>query len=198
SPGAGDGLASFFDPVPPGRLVDEREGGAGPLAFEFGGAEGVGADNADGGRAQRAGGGAVGPVGDRQVWQCRAGVARQFDWFVEKGEAPDGAAAVQDACSFPFDVGLSEDRFDDLAHLTVVDDGVGVLVDGQDGLGVGAYDALPAVDRLVVQGAVRVDAVEGVNPGGDRVPVEPGELAGLVPVAGIVSEQGSFAVPGHL
>ena len=53
--GAGDGLAGFLDPVPPGRLVDERERGAGALAFEFGGAEGVGAHDAHGGGAQGAG-----------------------------------------------------------------------------------------------------------------------------------------------
>ena len=54
------------------------------------------------------------------------------------------------------------------------------------------------VDRLVVRGAVRVEAGDGVDLGGDRVPVQSGELAGLGPVARVVVEDGSFAVPGHL
>ena len=129
--------------------------------------------------------------------QGGAGVAGQGDGFVEQGQAPDGAAAVEDACGFPFDVGLGEDGFDDLAHLAVVDDGVGVAVQRQDGAVVGAGDALPAVDRLIARGAVGVEVGECVDLGGDGVPVESGELAGLVPVAGVVRQDGSFLVPGH-
>ena len=161
---AGDGLAGFVDAGAPGGFVDEGEGGAGALAFEFGGAEGVGADDPDGGGAQRAGGGAVVPVGDGQVRQRRAVIARQGDGLIEQGQAPDGPAAVQDARGFPFDVGLGQDRLDDLAHLPVVDDGVGVLVQGQDGSGVGAGDGLPARDGLVVLGAVGVDAGDRRRP----------------------------------
>ena len=166
--------------------MDEGEGGAGALAFEFGGAEGVRADDPDGGGPQRAGGGAVVPVGDGQVRQRRAVIARQGDRLIEQGQAPHGPAAVQDARGFPSDVGLGQDRLDDLAHLPVVDDGVGVLVQRQDGSGVGAGDGLPARDGLVAAGAVGVDAGDRVDLGGDRVPVQSGERAGLRPVAGVV------------
>ena len=46
--------------------------------------------------------------------------------------------------------------------------------------------------------AVGVDAGHGVDPGGDRVPVQPGELAGGIPVAGVVRKDGALAVPRHL
>ena len=179
--GAGDGLAGFADAVAPVGFVDEGEGGAGALAFEFGGAEGVGADDPDGGGAQRARGGAVVPVGDGQVRQRGAVVAGQGDGLIEQGQAPDGTAAVQDARGFPFDVRLGEDRLDDLAHLAVVDDGVAVAVDRQNGSGVGAGDRLPARDGLQVRGAVAVDAGDGVDLGGDRVPVQSGERCGPHP-----------------
>ena len=68
----------------------------------------------------------------------------------------------------------------------------------QHGAVVGPGDALPALDRLVVRGAVGVEVGDGVDLGGDGVPVQPGEGAGFGPVAGIVGQDGAFAVPGHL
>src|SRR5262249_14439101 len=152
--GASDGLAGFLDPVPPAGLVNEREGGTGPLAFQFGGAEGVGAYDPDRCRPECAGGGAVMPVGDGQIRQRDAGIADQADGLVQQREAPDRPTAVQDARGFPFDVGLGEDGFDDLAHLSVVDDGIGVLVYGKNRTSVGPRDGFPASDRLVVGGEI--------------------------------------------
>ena len=99
--GAGDGLAGFLDAVPPAGLVDEGERGAGALAFEFGGAEGVGTHDAHGGGAQGAGGGAVVPVGDGQVGQGGAGVAGQGDRLIEQGQAPDGRGRRRGRLRFP-------------------------------------------------------------------------------------------------
>ena len=161
--------------------MDERERGPGPLAFQLGGAERVGAHDPDCCGPQGAGGGAVVPVGDGQVGERRAVIPGQGDRFVEQGQAPDGAAVVEDSGGFPFDVGLGEDGFDDLAHLAVVDHGVGVPVDRQDGAGVGPADGLPPVDGLVVLGAVRVDPGHRVDVGGHRVPVQPGEACGPRP-----------------
>jgi hypothetical protein len=138
------------------------------------------------------------PVGDGQIRQGRAGIAREGDRLIQQGQAPDGPSAVQHACGFPLDVGLGEDGFDDLAHLAVVDDGVGVLVEGQDGSGVGTGDGLPALDGLIVRGAVGVDADGGVDLCGDWVPVQPGQDAGFGPGAGVVVEDLAFLVPGHL
>ena len=70
------------------------------------------------------------------VPSCRLVIARygsvgesspgQLDRFVEQRQAPHGPAVVEDAGGFPFDVGLGEDGFDDLAHLAVPDEGVAV------------------------------------------------------------------------
>ena len=195
--GAGDGLAGFFDPGPPAGFVDEGEGGAGPLAFEFGGAEGVGAHDPDRGGAQGAGGGAVVPVGDRQIRQRRAVVARELDRFVEQGQAPHGPAFVEDAGGFPFDVGLGEDGFDDLAHLAVADEGVAVAVDRQDRPGVGAADGLPALAPAHTPGCCRCATGPGKCRRG-RVPSPARQDAGFGPGSGVVIEDVAFAVPGHL
>ena len=80
--GANDGLAGFVDAVAPAGFVDEGEGGAGALAFKFGGAEGVRADDAHGGGPEGAGGGAVVPVGDGQVGQGQAVITGQGDGLV--------------------------------------------------------------------------------------------------------------------
>jgi hypothetical protein len=196
--GAGDRLLGFLDAGFPGGAVDEGEGGAGPLAFQFGGAEGVGAHDPDRGRPESAGGGAVVPVGDGQVRQRRAVIPWQGDGFVEQGQAPDGPAAVEYSGGLPTDVGLGQDRLDDLAHLPVADHGVGVAVDGQDRAGVGAADGLPAFDLLVDLVAVGVDAGAGVDLGGDGVPVQSGQGPGFSPGAGVAGQDGAFAVPGHL
>ena len=178
--------------------MDERERGAGALAFELGGAEGVGADDAHGGGAQGTRSGAVVPVGDRQVRVSGADITGKGDRLVEQGQAPDGPAAVEDPGGFPFDVGLGEDGFDDLAHLAVADHGVGVAVERQDRAVVGPGDALPAFDRFVARSAVGVEVDQGVDLGGDGVPVQPGKLAGLIPVTGVVVQDGAFLMPRHL
>ena len=49
----------------------------------------------------------------------------------------------------------------------------------------------------IARGAVDVEVGECVDLGGDGVPVESGELAGLVPAAGVVRQDGAFLVPGH-
>ena len=142
------------------------------------------------------------------VPSCRLVIARygivgtvitgQLDRFVEQGQAPHGPAAVEDPGGFPLDVGLGEDGFDDLAHLAVADHGVGVAVERQHRAVVGAGDGLPALDRLIARAAVGGQVGQGVDLGGDGVPVQPGEGAGLGPVTGVVGQDGAFAVPGHL
>ncbi len=81
------------------------------------------------------------------VPSCRLVIARygsvglsspgSVDRLVEQRQAPHGPATVEDPGGFPFDVRLGEDGFDDLAHLAVADDGVGVPVDRQHRAGVG-------------------------------------------------------------
>jgi hypothetical protein len=124
------------------------------------------------------------PIGDRQIRQGGRIVERQGNRLVEQRQAPDGPATVEDTSGFPFDVGLGEDRFDDLAHFPVPDDGVAVLVDRQHRPGVGPADRFPALDGLVVHAAIGADPGGGVDVGGDRVPVQPGQDAGFGPGAG--------------
>ena len=49
-----------------------------------------------------------------------------------------------------------------------------------------------------MRAAVVVEVGERVDLGGDGVPVQTGERAGLGPAAGVVGQDGAFPVPGHL
>jgi hypothetical protein len=117
---------------------------------------------------------------------------------VEQGQAPHGAAFVEGAGGFPFDVGLGEDGFDDLAHLGMPDEGVAVLVDRQHRSGVGVEDRLPPFDRLITGAAAAGVPPGDEHVGGDGFPVQPGENAGFGPGAGVVAQHDAFLVPGHL